>query len=304
MVNLPHGVELYDDSRAIPQNVIILVTGRAKSGKSFMASHVRRPLYYVMLDSHDNLKAAFAHAEEAGFEGPIYILRVPVVRYSALTRERAQEILDDIDKFATWAKNQAAVARLSGTPTGTFVIDGGQKLKGYVEKALLGESTTLGWRPGAGSSTNISTFDYAASNNALMDFFAGFANTPLDVVVTWEGRRKYIGRERTDIFESKIPDALEYGLNATVETIMDLENVIVNNQVVGKVAKPKIRIHYNGFNHNLIGRVVNGQTLDQLKELFGLPAEDTASIESHLEPIDHKPDEVSGPEGNILDGTD
>lgn len=286
MSEIPTGVELYIPEDLGEQNVIVAVSGGPKTGKSNFATHVQRPLYYVMLDTHDNIRALLADADTA-YEGPVYIKRIRSMRYDQLTEQRAQAILDEVEDFAAWARTEARIAKSEGRPTGTFVLDGMKRFKGYVEKAKLGESITLGWRPTRGGSS-ISRFEYAEANTYLVDFLAAFTNTPLDVVVTFEGTRKYVGNDRTDEFRSGAPDGVGYVVNAEVITMMDKEPIVANQQVVGYRTVPKMKIVFNAFSPFLNDRVMKGQTLDELKSMFGL---DPVQAEEKLDAVDatHEP---------------
>ena len=289
---MPPGVETYMEGDPEDSQLILGVSGGPKSGKTFLATHVPRPLYYVMMDPHDNLNRAIRHANETGkYPGPVHIKRIPPMPYKSLTEDKAQKILDEIEDFAAWARTEARIAKAAGEPTGTFVLDGAKRFKGYIEKAKLGESITLGWRPTKGGNS-ISRFEYAEANTYIVDFLSGFLGNPLDVVISFEGARKYNGNDRTEEFRSGSPDGIGYVVHAEVLTLMDKEPIIENQKITGYRSVPKIQILYNDAAPYLNGRVMKGQTLTELKALFGI--EDPTLAEAQLDPTDavHEPANV------------
>lgn len=282
MASIPVGIEVLDDQHDA-DNLILSVSGGPKTGKTFLATHVNRPVYYLMLDPHDNLRRAFDHANDSGYTGPVYIKRIRPLPYSQLTEAKAEGFLKEIEDFAAWARQSAREARAKGEPTGTFVLDGGKRFKGYVERAKLGESITLGWRPSKGG-TSISRYDYAEANTYIVDFLAGFLSSPLDVIITFEGARKYVGSDRTEEFRSGAPDGIGYVTHAEVVTQMDKEPIVVNQKVVGYTSVPKMRIVYNDAAPFLNDRVMKSQSFNELKALFGI--EDPVVAEGQLDPTE------------------
>lgn len=283
--SLPIGVELYDSSEAEDGQLILSVSGGPKSGKTFLSTHVDRPLYYLMLDPHDNVRRALRHADEDGYTGPVYLKTIRPVRYDDLTDDKAQKILDEIEDFASWARTEARKAKAAGLPTGTFVLDGAKRFKGYVEKAKLGQSITLGWRPTKGGSS-ISRFEYAEANTYIVDFLAAFLGSPLDVIMTTEGQRKWVGNDRTEEFRSGSIDNLGFVVHAEVVTLMDKEAIIVDQRVQGYRSVPKVRIVFNDAQPYLNDRVMKAQSFNKLKELFGIT--NPVEAEDRLDPSDAK----------------
>ena len=281
----PKSVDLYTGDEEINEQIVVVVSGGPKSGKSTFATNVQRPLYYCMMDPHDNVNLLLRQSGET-YDGPVYRKTIRPMRYATLTETRAQAILNEVEEFATWARSEARIAKAKGLPTGTFVLDGGQRLKGYVEMVTLGKSITLGWRPAAGGSS-ISRYEYAEANTYLVDFVAAFLDNPLDVIITFEGKRKYIGNDRTDEWRSGSPDGMGYVAHAEVVAFMDKTPIVVESKVVGQKSEPKLRIVYNDGAPMFNDRTYRGQTLDGLKKLFGMKNE-AVSAEVHLDPTEEE----------------
>ena len=273
MTNPPPGVSTFDHAiatHAARQNIIFTIYGATKTGKTYTAIRGVRPLYIAYLDvlPESTLDAHLLRAEADGFEGPVHKLVIPPIKYKLLTVGEAERRVLQVEAFAEWAKQESRT-----TPGGTLVLDGCVKFKGYVEKYLLGESVTLGFRPEKGSGTGISTFAYAKSNAYIMDFIGGFAGVPLDVVLTWEGRRKYVkdsegNSTATDQFRSTMPESSSFAINAQVETLVELVPIVHENKRVGTEAKHKIRMDWGSFPSHLRNRTVPARGLTELKDLF------------------------------------
>lgn len=271
MSSPPPGVETFTGDEEQSDQLVIAVSGGPKTGKSTLATNVQRPLYVCFLDPHDNLDRLLRESA-AQYPGPVHVKRIRPMRYTALTEDKAQKILDEIEEFAAWARTEARTAKANGEPTGTFVLDGGKRFKGYIEKAKLGESITLGWRPAKGGGS-ISRYEYAEANTYIIDFLAAFLGNPLDVVITFEGQRKYIGNDRTEDWRSGVPDGIGYVAHAEVVTFIEKTPIVVESKVVGQTNNPKLRIVYNDAMPAFNDRAFKGQTLDGLKELFGMKNE-------------------------------
>lgn len=290
-------------------NVMVEVFGQSKSGKTHLIVRCARPLYVLHLDPNDNLDV---HLLKAGddFPGEVHVVKVPPVRYSMLTEEEAKRRIAMAWEFADWARSEAREHAAKGEPTGTFIIDGGTKFKGYFEKALLGESATLGWRAKKGERGGPSTIEYAASNAALNDFITSFVGTPLDFAITYEGRRIWAetrdpdtNRKKstpTENFRSSSPESTAFGMKAQVETLKAREKVQTAPGEHVTVIVPKIKLGWNAYGIHLEDRTMNAKTFAELKELLlgDLPAEevlDKPGVELDIVDSDPFP-EVEGEE--------
>lgn len=283
MSNPPPGVTTFDHNEAITaarQNIIVTVFGATKTGKTQLVTRCARPLYIAYLDTlpEATLDQHLLRAEEEGYEGDVHKLVIPPIKYRLLTSEEAESRVRRVENFADWAKAEAK------TTGGTFVLDGAIKLKGYIEKYLLGDSATLGYRAQRGQRGGPTPFAYAESNTYLMDFISSFAGSDLDVVLTWEGRRKFVDRidengrkssNATDDFRSSMPETSSFAINVQVETLVEMEPIIVDNKRVGVQAKHKVRVDWGSCPSYLRGRTFPAKGFDQLKELLlgDLPAD-------------------------------
>lgn len=261
------------------QNFIVNVSGGPKTGKSHFAFRSKRPLYLVYLDTNPNvythlLKSSALMGEE------VYHLIIKAPEYKDLTEQGAKDILDQIEEFATWAKANARARVQQGLYGGTFVVDGMTFFKGYCEKAILGESVTLGFRPKKGETSGISTYDYAKSNGAVFEFISGFVGEALDACFVWEGRPVYkdvinsSGRtesKRTDAWKSTRPDRIPYAVNAEVEMLKALERMDPTNNQSPLLSVPKLRIVMNSENLGLDNMVIPAKTFDEFKEMLLVP---------------------------------
>lgn len=279
---LPPGVRPYNRGESIAaarKNVNVAVFGAAKTGKTYFAVRSERPLYIAYLDPNPNLDAQLVQSEQDGFTGEVYKLVIPTMKYSLLTDDEATKRVRMVEQFADWARATARTKAAAGEPTGAFVIDGAVKLKGYIEKMLLGESATLGYRAQRGQRGGPSTYDYAASNAYMMDVVSAFAGVPLDVVTTWEGRRiwdptfddtgRRVGASPTDRYSSSMPDVASYAIGAQVETFIDQVPIVVDNKLTGQYRyENKIRIGWNAYAGYLQGRTMKAKTFKELKALF------------------------------------
>lgn len=270
MDNLPLGVEAFDHNTAVvsaKSNVILAVFGESKSGKTHFAVRCQRPLYIAYLDPNTNLDYHLLNAEKQ-YPGDVYKLVIPPIRYEDLSKYEAQTRVDRVEEFAKWARAEAEQAVEAGKPAGTFVIDGCTLLKGYLEKALLGESTTLGWRPAKGETGGPNRFAYAQSNAYIRDIVSGFVHSKLDVVLVWEGRPVYSNGELTSRYKSTMPLQVPFAVNAQVETLVALEPIVENGVRVGMQAVPELRIGWNAYSMDLQDRRMPAVDFATLKDIF------------------------------------
>lgn len=278
MTDLPPGVYEFSDEDADPTgNIILDVSGAPKTGKSHFAAHAKRPLYLLYSDPNTNLDAvllkanADLEAQESGSSKPVFPQLVEPVEYANLTREAAGEIMSAAHGFGAWARDQG-----NG---GTFVVDGALYLKGYFEKAVLGESATLGFRAEKGQ-RGPSPIEYSKSNTALKDFVTGFVGSDLDVILTWEGREIWQEnwengrktREPTGKFKTSSPASLGFVTSAYIEMVMVLEPIKrivdgIETDAGTKVAH-RVRIGPNGYNPNLYDLMVPLRGPEELKSLL------------------------------------
>lgn len=281
--------------------MLVAVFGSSKSGKTHFAIRCARPLYLAYLDPRADIDQMLLRAEE-DFPGEVYKLVLPPIPYEQLhgTPDEAKQRVKAVEDFAKWARAQALEDEANGKPAGTFVLDGGTMFKGYVEEDILGASATLGFRAKRGERGAPSTFDYAKSNGALRDFVSAFSGSPLDVVITWEGRMTYRdvmdGDTKRSIptgkYKTTMPDRVPFAMNAEVETLFTIEDVVSENKKVGEKVVPKIRIGWNGYSPELQGRTMNAKDFAGLKRLFliDVPA---ATIDEVLAPLGSEVREVN-----------
>ena len=287
---LPPGVQAFDETEArkrASQNIVMTLFGDSKTGKTHFALRSGRPLYIVYLDAQQNLddhllKAAVEEnpITEKPFGDETYDWRmVPMngEHYSDFTQKDAEKAIKEIEGFAEWAKARAVAAAAKDEPVGTFIVDGATWLKGYYEKALLGESSTLGYRAKKGERGGPSVFEYAQSNSALFEFISGFSKSPLDVIIIFEGRPVYRtvvkptgGRtsEKTTRFRSTRPDRIPFAVGAEIETLKIIEEVKGKNNTSTKKSVPQIRVVWSGYDMGFDNVVMPATTFVELKQLF------------------------------------
>lgn len=260
------------------RNIIINITGESKSGKTHLAVRSSGPRYIAYLDRNTALAYQLLNAEKEGFPYELVeveeILPVP---YESLTVEMAEEYVRKVEVLASRAIREAVQLGLQGLHGGTFIVDGALILKGYIEKWKLGESSTLGYRAKRGD-RGVSQIQYAESNAYFNDFVGRFAGQNIDLILTWEGRRvweEYFDdngskqRRATNRFRSSGPESMSFAINAEVQTLVEAEDVVVNNRLTGEQRfKHKVLIGYNAFNTNLRGKKVKIDSFNELKELF------------------------------------
>ena len=289
--------EKFDHETAVEnanRNLIVTVYGDSKSGKTHFAVRCERPLYMIYLDPLPSLDFALLKAEAEGYTGDVYKLVIPPMAkkvgdawvgqdYEHFSKADAERIVDEVKQAADHARASAAVDTLAGRPGGTLVVDGMSMFKGYLEKAVLGESASLGWRAERGERGGPSRFDYAKSNAAMRDFVMQFSGSKLDVVLVWEASRVYVGGEPTNRFKSTRPDRLPYCISAEVETVKVKEPVVRNNETVGTRVVPHLRIGWNTYDPALEDRLMLARGFDGLKRLFlvDVPAK---RVEEELRP--------------------
>ena len=305
---LPPGVDEFDVELADPTgNIILDVSGAPKTGKSHFAAHAARPLYIVYSDPNTNLDAILLKADddlkEAGLATePVFRLVMEPVPYEDLTRDEAVDRMAKAQQFAAWARQQGK--------GGTFIVDGGTYLKGYFEKAILGESATLGFRAAKGQK-GPSPIEYAKSNTALKDFVSGFVGSDLDVILTWEGKEIWkenwadgrMKREPTGKFKTGSPPSLGFVTSAYIETVMVLEPQFRLEEGVkvpsGTKVAHRIRIGPNGYNPALYDMLLPVENPDELKSLLfaqrAVPEEiEGATADGELKRVD--PEVANAPE--------
>ena len=278
----PTGVETFDRESAIrtaKKNMVITVFGDSKTGKTHFAIRCARPLYLAYLDPRPDIHQMLLKAESEGYEGPVELLVIPPIPYKDLSRYEAEARVRKVEAFGEWAREQAA-----GGSGGTFVLDGGTMFRGYLEKALIGESQTLGWRAEKGERGGPSRFDSVKSNSAMRDFVGQFAGSALDVIFVWEGRQIYSNDQPTSRYKTTMPKQVPFALNAQVETLVVLEPVVVNQQQVGYTAVPEIRIDWNSYDLGLYDRRLPAMGFDALKRLFLVDVPAGTAEESLLVP--------------------
>lgn len=236
MTERPTWVQRFDAQEAkinAARNFVVTAFGGPKKGKTRFALESQRPLYLVYMDTNPTLDQMLLRSNvEWGDE--VYFITFPPMNYEDLTQAEATSRVNKVAEFAEWAKANARERVAQGKNGGTFVLDGATYYKGYQEKAILGESATLGYRAKKGEHGGPSTFDYAKSNAAVFDFIAGFARQPLDAVFLFEGRPVYqkgldaSGREtstRTSQWRSTRPERVPFAVNAEVELLTTLERI-------------------------------------------------------------------------------
>ncbi len=269
------------------KNAIILLYGTPKTGKTGLGTSTKLPWYGVHLDPNNNLNehllARHRLYPDAYTAQPLYI---PTLPYSALTKELCQGWIEQIQQYAADARRRAEDRGESGV----FLIDGGKRLRGYIEKWLLGESTTLGFRAEAGQSGGPIQVEYAKSNAFFNDLINSFVGSPLHVVLTFEAREKWVltqddrgrkTRQPSGKYEPKMSggkdNEIAYTINALIETLVEAVPgpVVDNKQTTNYVHK--IRFDYVGFvgMDYLRGRTMPTPTFDDLLALLHsqIPAE-------------------------------
>ena len=264
MVTFPAEVETFDPSATIIDNFVGEVFGQAKTGKSFLGVNGPRPLYIVHLDPNDNMRDNLLKAQAAGFEGDVKHLVLRTLPYEMLTVEEALRRVTLIQEFGAAARAQSYEDK-----GGLFFLDGGVMLKGYFEKAYLGESATLGYRAQKGQRGGPSQIEYGATNALLREFITEFVGQPLDFLIAYEGRRKWDvvyeedagGRTRktrqpTETFITAAPERTAFAIKAQLETIKVRRRIVVDNEVVGTVIDNKVLVHWNGYNPAFEGMVL------------------------------------------------
>ena len=272
--------DLETAQREAVSNYVWSIYGAAKTGKTTLALSGRRPLHEVHLDTNPGImEALVASAQKHGSDGLTYNIIRPV-QYSALTQEEAQRRVASVEADAHAFIAAAEERFAKGESGGTFVLDGGTILKGYYEKAILGESATLGYRAARGERGGPSTFDYAKSNAALFDFIAMFNGAKCDLVLVFEGRRVYKevfedGRKvskATDKYKSTRPDRLPFAISAEVETLKVMTSTDPSNNQAPTIVTPSVRIAYSGstisFDNVVLPVDAFGGTIEGLKKLL------------------------------------
>jgi hypothetical protein len=253
------------------KNAIISLYGTTKVGKTNLATRTKLPLYYAHFDPNDNLNEhLLARAQQIPDAGPAYPKWFRPVAYKNLTQDLAGQYVQELEQFAADARNKGE--------EGLFVIDGAKKLKGYIEKWRLGESTTLGFRAEAGG-RGPAQVEYAATNAYLGDIFNAFVGSPLHLIVTFEARERWVEamgdngrktRRPSGKLENTMPQGISYGINAQIEALVEAEPIIVNNQRVGFAYNHKLRFDWLGFvgMGYLRDRTIPATSFDDLLDLL------------------------------------
>lgn len=191
------------------RNVICQVSGMAKTGKTRFGLGSDGPRYFVSLDRNPTWRLSIMQSIERGYDSPLHPLRFDPLEYVLLTPDEALSRLRKVENFAREARNIGK--------GGTFFLDGGTIFMGYIERAYLGESLTLGYRPGKGSSPPRRE-QYSVRNGYVADFLAGFVGSDLDVVISFEGRFY-------DHYKSSAPKAIDFIATLPVEVAMVINDV-------------------------------------------------------------------------------
>jgi hypothetical protein len=290
----------YDNAvKAAHRNKIIGVYGTPKTGKSQLAISTHLPLYVAHLDPNNNMQehllARHAKFPDAYTAEPVFI---PVVPYKDLTEELAGDFVQRLERYFAEARQRAA---LRDEP-GVLVIDGGKRLKGYVEKWKLGESATLGYRAEAGGH-GPSQIQYAETNAYFNDLINAFVGSNLHVIVTFEAREKWVEtrddnnrktRRPSGKYEPKMPGGREgeliYTLNALVETLVEAvpSAVVDNKQIYAYVHKIRFDvIGIVGMDY-LLNRTMPATSLDDLLDLLNsnIPAETLVDAPHEIQRMD------------------
>lgn len=279
---LPSGVVAFNadaSKRAAASNFTVSIHGGPKMGKSHFAFMSERPLYLVYLDTNPNVHSLLLKSSEV-MGDEVYQLIITPKPYKDLSVQDAQGILDQIESFRDWAIQNALSRVLEGKHGGTFVVDGMYYFRGYCEKAILGESVVLGWRPKQGESTNISTYDYAKSNAAVFEFVASFVNKPLDAVFTWEGRpiykdvidsRNRVQSKRTDAYRSTRPDRMPHMLSAELEALKTLDRLDPSNNQSPLITTPRLRVVLTSETLGMDQMVIPSKTFAEFKRMMLSP---------------------------------
>lgn len=244
-------------------------------------------MYVAHLDPNDNIDEHLVARDKAGFQGEAFVVKCPPIPYKLLTVEKAEEYVKSVEDFATWARAKAREDEAAGRPTGVFVIDGGRKLKGYIEKWKLGDSATLGYRAKQGE-RGISQIQYSETNAYLADIVNAFVGSPLHLVVTFEGKEDWTEvrdadtgrktRQPSGKITTTMPRGTSFSLNAQLEAFVEEVPLVVNNQKVGSSYEHKLRFDWVGFvgMGYLRGRTMPAMSFDQLLALLhsNIPAEE------------------------------
>lgn len=287
-------------AREAKKNAIVVAFGTPKSGKTELGTSTSLPWYGIHLDPNNNLNehllARHTTYPDSFTANPLYI---PPVPYRLLTKDLAQQYVEQCVQYIADAQRRA----IDRNEPGLFLIDGGKRLRGYIEKWLLGESTTLGFRAEAGQSGGPATVEYAKSNAYFNDIINSFVGTPLHVVLTLEARE--IWRDSVDDrgrkkrvpsgkYEPKLSggkdNEISYTLNALIETLVEVENgpVVDNKQTYSYVHK--IKFDYVGFvgMDFLRGRTMPSPTFDQLLGLLhsNIPADTVLDAPHEIQRMD------------------
>lgn len=280
MTSLPPGVSAYDEAvekEKAAENFVALVFGGPKTGKTHWALRSAQPLHLAYLDTNPGLPGHLLRlAKEVGDNIDTHVWKVPP--YSKLSEEVAQAEVKRVEDYAEWCISEAYKAKAAGKPGGTFMFDGALMLKGLYEKLLLGESVTLGYRPGKGG-RSFRNVEYAKPNAALFELVSRFAGVPMDAIFIFEGRSIYKdtwedGKKTstmTDKWRSSRPARIPYAVNTEIECLMAMERANPADNTSPLLAKPKIRIVYNSEQLILTNLVLDAKGYSNLKSMMLTP---------------------------------
>lgn len=256
------------------RNVVATFHGLSKTGKTHFTVRSQRPLYVAFLDPNATLDYHILKADAEDHDRwpaeEVYPLVVPRRPYADLTGPAAEGIIANVQAHARAARQMASERVAQGLPGGTFLVDGALMLKGYWEKAVLGESATLGYRAKKGERGGPSRFEYGTTNTMLEDFVAEFGNSDVDFIMTWESKELYTGDgDPRGIYASKMPTNITYAVNVLAEMLMvEDKRVIANKERTFLV--PSIRVGHNSFSHVLFDQVVKagGEGFEGFKKML------------------------------------
>ena len=208
--------------------------------------------------------------------GEIFSVAYGAIGDDALSADEAERRLRAIDRLADFAIEQHK--------GGTFVVDGSYYLLGYMQKAEVGYSPALGFRPKPGQKNVPRQVEYGAATTRLREFINKLALTDFDVLMSWEAREifrdvynemtgKKTGVERTGKFRTTWPQNVEYSTTLMLETLLTMEK----NEAVFR-----FQIGKNAHDASYIGRTMRACSFVDLKGLLTAGATDALAL---LDPV-------------------
>ena len=278
---LPQGVSCFEPDRDAFHQIIMMVYGPSKTGKSHLVLRAPRPLYLVYMDPNPAKNELLTKAQ-AELPGEVFHISHAPIDEELLTKDVAEKRLKAIEQFAQWAKSEGK--------GGTFVVDGAYNLLGYMQKAEVGASPILGFRPKPGEKAPRQV-QYGAASSRFRDFISSLALADFDVIMTWEAREVYktkydrmgneTGSERTGKFRSTWPKNIEYSVTAMLETMLSMD---------GDKTAFKFQIGPNAHEASLVGRTLKACSFAELKQLLMLETKGALDL---LDPEGTKVERVS-----------